>query len=215
MTSAGGKKPRVEISRSLVLSLFSTWLQGGAWWKISQRPSNNCSRPASVPRPKLLSSSWTVTPNGRSGCSRITSSSAEPRIPNRESRVPNPVAEAARPEAKTKQWYFDDYLHNPSRPEDWIAESLGEFNYWNQSALTEPSLRPALDALPEIKLHRKIFFLMGWLSAFLEGQQSTSAQAEVHEYLRTAALDKDLQLKILQAVDELDRTVTIRRKFPE
>ncbi len=35
------------------------------------------------------------------------------------------------------------------------------------------------------------------LSAFAEGQQSPSAQAEAHEYLRTAALDKDLQLKIL------------------
>jgi len=56
---------------------------------------------------------------------------------------------------------------------------------------------------------------MGWLSAFVEGQQSTSAQTEVHEYLRTAALDQDLRLKILQAVDELDRTVMIRRKFPE
>ncbi len=53
--------------------------------------------------------------------------------------------------------------------------------------------------------------LLGWLSAFPEGQQSTSAQAEAHEYLRTAALDKDLQLKILEAVDELDRTVTVRR----
>jgi len=70
------------------------------------------------------------------------------------------AAEAARPDAKGKQWYFDDYLHNPSRPEDWIAQSLGEFNYWNQSALTEPYLRPSLEALPEIKAHRKIFFLM-------------------------------------------------------
>jgi len=52
------------------------------------------------------------------------------------------------------------------------------------------------------------------VSAFVEGQQSTSAQAEVHEYLRTTALEEDLQLKILQAVDELDRTVVIRRKFP-
>jgi aminopeptidase N len=106
-------------------------------------------------------------------------------------------------------------LHNASRPEDWIAESLGEFKYWNQSALTEPSLRPALEALPEIKRDRKIFFLVGWLDAFLDGQQSASAQAEVHQYLRTAALDEDLRLKILQAVDELDRTVMIRRKFPQ
>jgi aminopeptidase N len=125
------------------------------------------------------------------------------------------AAEAARPQAKSKEWYFDDYLRNASRPEDWIAESLGEFNYWNQSALTAPFLRPALEALPEIKRDRKIFFLVGWLDAFLDGQQSASAQAEVHQYLRKMALDEDLRLKILQAVDELDRTVMIRRKFPQ
>ena len=125
------------------------------------------------------------------------------------------VAEAARPDRKTKEKYFNDYLHNPARPEDWIAESLGAFNYWNQSALTEPYLKPALDALPEIKQERKIFFLVEWLSAFVEGQQTASAQAEVAEFLRTASLDKDLQLKILQVVDELNRTVNIRSKFPE
>jgi len=54
MTSAGDKKPRVEISGSLVPSLFSTWLPGGALWKIFRRPSNNCSRPAYVPRTASL-----------------------------------------------------------------------------------------------------------------------------------------------------------------
>ena len=56
---------------------------------------------------------------------------------------------------------------------------------------------------------------MEWLSAFVEGQHSAAAQAEVHQYLRTATLDEDVRLKILQVVDELDRTVTIRRKYPE
>ena len=125
------------------------------------------------------------------------------------------VAEAARPDHKTKQKYFDDYLHNTARQEDWIGESLGAFNYWNQSTLTEPFLKPALDAVPEIKRERKIFFLAEWLSAFVEGQQSASAQAVVAEFLRTASLDPDLKLKILQVADELDRTVNIRHKFTE
>jgi aminopeptidase N len=125
------------------------------------------------------------------------------------------VAAAARPDSKTKQKYFDDYLHDPSRPEDWIEESLDAFNYWNQGELTEPYLKPALEALPQIKRERKIFFLMGWLDAFIGGQQSPAAQAEVHDFLRTADLDRDLRLKILQTVDELDRTVKIRQKFPE
>ena len=125
------------------------------------------------------------------------------------------LAEAARPDAHTKQKYFDEYLHNRSREEDWIEQSLRPFNYWNQAALTQPYLKPALEALPQIKRERKIFFLVDWLNAFIDGQQSVSADEEVHKYLRTASLEPDLRLKILQAVDELDRTVKIRRKFPE
>ena len=124
------------------------------------------------------------------------------------------MAQAARPESASKQHYFDDYLHESSRPEDWIEQSLGPFNYWNQSELTLPYLKPALEALPQIKRERKIFFALGWLNAFIGGQQSASAQAQVREFLRTAALDKDLQLKILEVSDELDRTVKIRQRYP-
>jgi aminopeptidase N len=123
------------------------------------------------------------------------------------------MAEAARPDAKTKKQYFDEYLHNTARPEDWIEVSLGSFNWWNQSKLTAPYLGPALDALPQVKHDRKIFFLLGWLNAFIDGQQSAEAQKQVHDYLKTALLDHDLQLKILEVVDELDRTVKIRGKY--
>jgi aminopeptidase N len=125
------------------------------------------------------------------------------------------AAEAARPDGATKRKYFDDYLHNPTRPEDWIDQSLGPFNFWNQSALTKSYLKPALEALPQIKCERKIFFLVGWLNAFVEGQQSPEAQAEVTNFLRAAPLDQDLKLKILQVKDELDRTVAIRQRFPD
>jgi len=123
-------------------------------------------------------------------------------------------AEAARPDAATKQRYFNDFLHNPSREEDWIEQSLYTFNYWNQSQLTAPYLKMALEALPEIKRERKIFFLVDWLSAFIEGQQSSAAREQVYGYLQSAPIDADLRLKILQVVDELDRTVAIRQKFP-
>lgn len=125
------------------------------------------------------------------------------------------AAGAARPDARTKQKYFDEYLHNPARPEDWIDQSLGAFNYWNQSALTAPYLKSALEALPQIKGERKIFFLVAWLNAFMDGQQSSEAQAVVSNFLWSATLDPDLKLKILQVKDELDRTVTIRQKFPD
>jgi len=124
------------------------------------------------------------------------------------------VAQAARPDAATKKRYFDEYLHDASRPEDWIESSLGAFNYWNESELTEPYLRPALEALPQMKRERKIFFVLGWLNAFVAGQQSAGALAEVREFLQSGTVDEDLRLKILEVMDELERTVKIRQKYP-
>jgi aminopeptidase N len=135
------------------------------------------------------------------------------RDPSGEGQKYSYVAQAANPESKSKQQYFDDYLHKASLPEDWVEQSLGEFNSWNQAELTAPWLKPALDALPQVKRERKIFFMLAWLNAFIGGQQSAQAQRQVHEFLNTAALDKDLKLKILQVVDELDRTVKIRNKY--
>lgn len=123
------------------------------------------------------------------------------------------MAEAARPDAATKKKYFDDYKKDAKRPEDWVQTSLGAFNYWNQSTLTQPYIEPALQALPQIKRERKIFFLVAWLDAFIGGQQSMKSGQIVHQYLDTAQIEPDTRLKILQAVDELDRTVKIRQKY--
>jgi aminopeptidase N len=123
------------------------------------------------------------------------------------------MAEAARPDAATKKKYFDDYTKNVERPEDWVQTSLGVFNYWNQSILTQPYIESALQVLPQIKRERKIFFLVAWLDAFIGGQQSASSDQIVHHYLDTAQIEPDTRLKILQAVDELDRTVKIREKY--
>ena len=123
------------------------------------------------------------------------------------------MAKAARPEAKSKQEYFDGYMHDAARPEDWVEQSLGPFNYWNQSELTFTYLKQALDALPQVKQQRKIFFVLAWLNAFIGGQGSASAQAEVREFLKSATVDKDLRLKILEVEDDLDRTVKIRARW--
>jgi aminopeptidase N len=125
------------------------------------------------------------------------------------------VARAARASAESKKEYFEGYLHDASRPEDWVEQSLGAFNSWNQGALTLPYLKPALDALPQVKKERKIFFVLAWLNAFIGGQQSAAAQAQVQEFLRSASLDKDLRLKVLEVFDDLNRTVRIRAKYAE
>jgi aminopeptidase N len=125
------------------------------------------------------------------------------------------AVEAGKPDAETKARYFDEYLHSQTRQEDWLTQSLRPFNSWNQTTLTEPYLTRALDALPDIKLHRKIFFLGAWLSAFIDGQNSPEAQAAVHAWLSRQSLDPDLRLKVLEVSDALDRTVLIRQRFPE
>jgi aminopeptidase N len=137
----------------------------------------------------------------------------EKRDPSGDGKKYAYMAIAARPDAATKKQYFEEYLHDTARPEDWIELSLGSFNWWNQSDITLPYLGPALDALPQVKRERKIFFMLAWLNAFIGGQQSAAAQKQVHDFLNTATLDKDLRLKILEVVDELDRTVKIREKY--
>jgi aminopeptidase N len=123
------------------------------------------------------------------------------------------AVEAGSPSAETKARYFEEYLHTTDRQEDWITQSLQPFNSWNQTDLTAPYIVRALDALPEIKQHRKIFFLGSWLSAFVDGQHSLEAQAAVHHWLSLQQSDPDLRLKVLEVSGALDRTVMIRQKF--
>jgi aminopeptidase N len=123
------------------------------------------------------------------------------------------VAGAARPEAATKRQYFKDYLENPAVQEDWIEQSLAAFNTWNQAALTLPYLEPALSALPQIKRDRKIFFVLAWLNAFIGGQDGAAAADKVRQWLQAHPPDQDLERKVLEVLDELDRTVRIRARF--
>lgn len=122
------------------------------------------------------------------------------------------IAGAASADAETKRRYFDDYLKNNLVAEDWVEGSLGAFNSSNQSRLTLPYLKPALEALPQVKRERKIFFVLAWLNAFIGGQQTRAARDQTREFLRLNKLDRDLELKVLEVMDELERTVRIRAR---
>ncbi|MEN9508829.1 MAG: hypothetical protein RLZZ621_1392, partial [Gemmatimonadota bacterium] len=79
---------------------------------------------------------------------------------------------------------------------------------------TLPYLIPALDTLPWIQQHRRIFFLGSWLGATLGGQRSPTALERVDQWLAAhPSLAPDLRQKVLQARDELDRTVRIQQHF--
>ncbi len=121
------------------------------------------------------------------------------------------VARAASPGAAAKAEYFARYVDDKTLNEAWASESLGAFNTGEQAALTAPFLRPALDRLEWIQKNRRIFFLPAWIDAFIGGQMSAGALAEVDGFLASKpGLPIDLRRKVLLARDELDLTVRIR-----
>jgi aminopeptidase N len=124
------------------------------------------------------------------------------------------AAAAARPDAAVKEKYFTAYLNDKELPESWIEASFGPFNNPRQAALTLPYLEPALKSLPQHKRARKIFFVNGWLAAFIGGQCSAEAKDAVQNFLeQEKTLDRDLRLKVLEGADGLNRCVNIRAKY--
>lgn len=116
------------------------------------------------------------------------------------------------PETKAK--YFKDFLTDKNISESWIESAFVPFNSPRHSDLTLQYLETALAELPNLKRTRKIFFVNGWLGAFLGGQKSPEALAIVNKFLAdNQNLDKDLRLKIMENADNLERAVKIREKF--
>ena len=121
------------------------------------------------------------------------------------------IAGAGRASAEAKRDYFTRYFADSTLNEEWASGSLGPFNALEHQALTFPYMRAALDSLPFIQTHRRIFFLETWLAAFLRGQTGDTALALVRRYLDVhPRLPTDLRRKVLQHMDELERTVRIR-----
>jgi aminopeptidase N len=124
------------------------------------------------------------------------------------------AAAAAAPDADVKKRYFGQFVGDRELAESWIEAGVGPFNAPQQSALTLPYLEPALAELPALKRARKIFFVNGWLAAFIGGQCDERAASAVRDFLaRSTVLDRDLRLKVLEAADGLERCVRIRAKF--
>jgi aminopeptidase N len=124
------------------------------------------------------------------------------------------AAGAARNEAVTKKNYFNAYTSESKLAESWIEASVNPFNAIQQSVLTLPYLDAALRELPRLKRTRKIFFVNGWLSAFIGGQCTEDAHNVVQNFLqREQTLDRDLKLKVLEVADGLERCVKIKSRY--
>jgi aminopeptidase N len=123
------------------------------------------------------------------------------------------AAAAARADAATKAMYFAAWFGDPALAESWVEEAVPPFNTVEHAALTAPYLERALQRLPELKRSRKIFFVNHWLAAFVGGQTGAASLATARRALREGKLDRDLRLKVLESLDELERTVRVRARF--
>jgi aminopeptidase N len=124
------------------------------------------------------------------------------------------AAHAAFATKENREKFWNDFVNNKDISESWIEAAMGPFNSPKHSDLSLPYLQRALAELPDLKRNRKIFFVNGWLGAFIGGQKSQEALDIVNKFLAdNPNLDKDLRLKILENVDVIERAVKIRAKF--
>lgn len=124
------------------------------------------------------------------------------------------AAQAARPDSAVKARLFAQWFADSALNEEWVTSSLRAFHDPSHGMLTSRYLTPALDSLPWIQQNRRIFFLGSWLGATFGGQTDYSALEQVDRWLAAHPhLAPDLRQKVLQARDDLERSVRIRRVF--
>ncbi len=124
------------------------------------------------------------------------------------------AAKAGFATAANKQKYFDDFINNKEISESWVEAAFDVWNAPSHEKLTLPYLKKALAELLNLKRDRKIFFVNGWLGAFIGGQRSKEALGIVNKFLKdNPNLDADLKRKILENADGLERAVNIRNKY--
>ncbi len=124
------------------------------------------------------------------------------------------AARAAFATKENREKFWNDFVNNKEISESWIEAAMGPFNSIRHDDLSLPYLQRALAELPNLKRNRKIFFVNGWLGAFIGGQRSEEALNIVNKFLAdNPNLDNDLRLKILENVDLIERAVKIRAKY--
>jgi aminopeptidase N len=124
------------------------------------------------------------------------------------------AAHAAFATKENRAKFWNDFINNKDISESWIEAAMGPFNSPRHSDLSLPNLERALKELPTLKRSRKIFFVNGWLGAFIGGQKSQEALDIVNKFLAdNPNLDRDLRLKVLENVDVIERAVKIRNKY--
>ncbi|HUW92313.1 MAG TPA: M1 family aminopeptidase [Bacteroidales bacterium] len=103
--------------------------------------------------------------------------------------------------------FFESLRHPSNREhEPWVLEALGYLHHPLMAEQSEKYILPSLEMLEEIKATGDIFFPGSWISTTLRGYHSSEAATTVEKFLEEhSAYPQDLELKILQAADQLLR----------
>jgi aminopeptidase N len=126
------------------------------------------------------------------------------------------IAPSLAPDEATRDAFFAS-LADPDnrRTEPWVLEALSNLHHPSRVGQSVKYLRRSLELLPELRATGDIFFPDGWLQTTLENHRSERAVQTVHDFLEAHPhLDRQLQMKILQAADMAIRAHTIRIRRP-
>ena len=117
------------------------------------------------------------------------------------------VSRAALPEVEAQDAVFKELLTPQGRVvEPWAAEALGYLNHFLRDSSSVKYIRPALDALLDVKATGDIFFPRNWCGALLSGHSSAQALKELDSFLEeNPDYPQLLKNKILVAAYGLQR----------
>ena len=122
------------------------------------------------------------------------------------------VSRAALPDLETQDAVFEELLTPQGRVvEPWASEALGYLNHFLRESSSIKYIRPALDALLEVKATGDIFFPGNWCGALLGGHSSALALKELDSFLEdNPDYPQLLKNKILVAAYGLQRANNVK-----
>ena len=121
------------------------------------------------------------------------------------------LAGATSADPARKEEYFRRYVEDKSLNEAWAYQSFANFNDPAQAEVTIHFLERALGRLAWAKENRTIAFLPMWIRGFV-GQRRDERSLEIIDRFRAvnSAIPADIRRPLLEARDDLARTVKIR-----
>jgi aminopeptidase N len=127
--------------------------------------------------------------------------------PDRRARFEFVSPAVSQEEAARDEFFERLRLPEHRRHEPWVIEGLQYFNHPLRAQWAERHLRASLDLLADVQRTGDIFFPANWMHAVLNGHNTPSAARIVRAFLAERPDPLRLRRLILQAADDLFRSV--------